>query len=837
MKRFLAFVLSAVLLVQVLTPCVANAADNYEISQITVFADKNGDVTCEKPLVIKTNDELYINAEDIPCITRFSYGADKDKIAFILGMKFVTIDYSGNLEVNFVPQQFSGFINYENKYFIPLSEILPWLNVSWEVNNGCLWLYSDPCSIWEMKKDFSFSDYSFDWTDYTSSIYDSISYGMMATFDALLNLDDLWKHASGLVYKGQIDTSNTYYAYETICDTLTEFAMPEAGTDAEVESKFNALSKIVSPVSKLGGTGQDIIQELDESEYGKELAEIMESYDSEYQVLSFLKTSGKVLKTAKTGLKYIRLLINDTVDYGKAIEWIYLRDVAKSNDAEIAAAIKTSQLLQENSVKVMDAVISAEKKCAKDLIKELSSETVKDTAFKAITQYTDIVDGTLSLLWPINKAYSEMSKLTTYNQLQSQAQLAYHDVFSQTDYSAENLRNASLSAIIAMKAGIKCYEAYDKTYACFGGAGILQGEIDKLNGQIMLFELCLDAAEHDAIYDRSSEVEEVHSVEKQLKVVPSVAEFCKKIEGIWVDMDSCTYFGQSAFFDYMAFSNGDTYTATTNTDVGSPIGKIMAVSDLGNGEYCMTVHYPETDSLLGHTKEYTVERYIRLEGDHMYGTGDNHWECVYMGKNLENARQNATKQYYKDKINQYSTSYDAYNEKITEYIYAILRDFANLNEERGFDNSSINNYMVADCHSDDEMIGYALYDIDENGTPELLFRNEFGGIIDAYTLTKDGGIVKLFENCSFGDLQTLEVLNNSCFLAIENYSSNSMNYKLFQFKNEELIDIEAYYYDNTGKNTAMDKNYAYVSKAEWYKLCDPLYTKSVTDNLEWIMIR
>ena len=96
-----------------------------------------------------------------------------------------------------------------------------------------------------------------------------------------------------------------------------------------------------------------------------------------------------------------------------------------------------------------------------------------------------------------------------------------------------------------------------------------------------------------------------------------------------------------------------------------------------------------------------------------------------------------------------SEAADAYNEIISSYSAALSEQWTGQNL---WDHDL--NYMIADCYGEDpfENIGYAIKDIDGNGTAELLIgttaklTDEFYGkmIFDLYGLDGNGGTVQIF---------------------------------------------------------------------------------------------
>ena len=107
--------------------------------------------------VIVTDSDLYLNAEDFSEITRYDLTINNDEeIRFALGSKAVyfqpnTKEYHVTQGDVVYPYTYSGTIQKEGNYYLPMSEVLPWLNTNTSVDNGRLIICNDSYSFWELR--------------------------------------------------------------------------------------------------------------------------------------------------------------------------------------------------------------------------------------------------------------------------------------------------------------------------------------------------------------------------------------------------------------------------------------------------------------------------------------------------------------------------------------------------------------------------------------------------------------------------------------------------------------------------------------------------------------
>ena len=153
----------------------------------------------------------------------------------------------------------------------------------------------------------------------------------------------------------------------------------------------------------------------------------------------------------------------------------------------------------------------------------------------------------------------------------------------------------------------------------------------------------------------------------------------------------------------------------------------------------------------------------------------------------------------------------------------------------GEDCDSINALMVWYSYTYGGSVEYTIVDVDGNGISELVLADT-RNIIDIYTW--DGNsIVKLFENCHFGDRSRLHVLTDGRLLSEGSSGASSASCKIYSVDavTGKLSLLEAYYCDGNGPDSYMT-GYTYLTESEYYDLLDSWLKESAFDTFEWISI-
>jgi len=175
---------------------------------------------------------------------------------------------------------------------------------------------------------------------------------------------------------------------------------------------------------------------------------------------------------------------------------------------------------------------------------------------------------------------------------------------------------------------------------------------------------------------------------------------------------------------------------------------------------------------------------------------------------------------------------EAYCKKIREYDKASKLDVDTFLELE-MDNSSINSVMIENQVNDGGKIEYTLFDVDKNGVFELIFSKDGKLLIDIYTLNGKK-LVKLYDNCYFGERSRLHVLYDGSLLSEGSNGSTTYSYKVHKISGSgiALVKIKFAYYDATGEKSYME-GFDYQSKKDFDKNLNKYLGMSIFDIFNW----
>lgn len=518
MRRGLCVFLIAILVCSML-PIGVFATDSVEHRkmELPIVVDKDGVATEKLATVIIKNDEIYINPEDLPQITRYIFSADSTRLIFQLGLKYIVVDTQAQtLQVNFTQQAFSGCLKIEGVHYLPMSELLPWMNVQCYEADGNLHIDSDPRSYWEVIADFKPADYLFDLAEnYGQTTGDIVSLCAIGVFDCILDLDNIWKKVV------TIEDGNTrLYDYEIYKECFREFALPDIGTEKDLQKRISELHKVISNSSQFTNTWFKVLYSEEmyntiAEQFGEDIAEGFDELPIDAnQLKGTLKLAKTTLKHIKTGFIYTRIAITDTTDYANALRYIYLAEGRSVPDGIKLAASEAIFAMESQCGAITDAtgtmLADFGISLLSDTVEETAEEVIKTVAGNTILSslgiYLDIVDSALSLVWPVNDAFSELAKMTVYQSIQYDALNAFYRLSkNNVPMSTLDISNGRIAASIFLKTAKKCYKAQQDAFNLFGGEGVLEYKINAINSKVLEFELSALAEEHDAIEDKSAE--------------------------------------------------------------------------------------------------------------------------------------------------------------------------------------------------------------------------------------------------------------------------------------------------------------------------------------------
>lgn len=169
-----------------------------------------------------------------------------------------------------------------------------------------------------------------------------------------------------------------------------------------------------------------------------------------------------------------------------------------------------------------------------------------------------------------------------------------------------------------------------------------------------------------------------------------------------------------------------------------------------------------------------------------------------------------------------------YNQKIAEY--AAVKSTGNFD---AYDYDSMNLDMMRDI----SRLGYTLFDVNRDGTPELIFADlgDFPSIIDLYS-HNGGSLLRIFGDTAFGYRERLHILEDGRLLNEGSDSAFSASCKVYTLSPTLQIErTEAYYYDTTGDTFYSEIGYTKLSENDFYSKLGgfPVFALS---SFDWTLI-
>lgn len=132
-------------------------AEDVGVANITIVSDGvRGNYE-----VLTKEGQYYLGVDAYPCITRYTKVdlSEVNAVRYVLGTKRVDFYCDENKLIvsngyTSHQREYSGALVWENEIWLPVSEVLPWLNTNASVEKNTLTLWSDPYSYWELSQNF-----------------------------------------------------------------------------------------------------------------------------------------------------------------------------------------------------------------------------------------------------------------------------------------------------------------------------------------------------------------------------------------------------------------------------------------------------------------------------------------------------------------------------------------------------------------------------------------------------------------------------------------------------------------------------------------------------------
>lgn len=527
MKKLLAFLLCVLTVFQLIIPTIA--ADGQELKKISVF---NG-LESKLFTVIEKDGEIYSTVDDLRWIfekhvnsegkQRFVLTENETNFVFNLGEKYVIFS-KDDKKILVKPvsytQDYSGTLIQEGKYYYPLSEILPWMNVECSVDNGTLVIKPDMKSVWEISKEIKQDNYQFnilnELGDSTSTVAALVAAHVIDGFFAVFRLDI---DRLIIIDDEQLDswhTVNTYY--DCLIDMATD--------DFMVSEQAEKVLKNIKTVNKFDESIRDL---FDMTNADVDIESILSGYETDKtksadyaEMCNQFKMASDIADLAK-GIDKVLPVLKTIEATSHVIPGYFDALISQQNNPDNSMAY---QLALDRSVTTLKGKLPAIFTGITDFVltgafEDLGSALEKDYSkiffVEGFSGAVGVVENVLTLVWPVNKAASDVAKLSVYYDIQHSSFVTANKYkFEAT--SVDNVHLMRVNYMLSLLASKKSYEAMKKVLDLISQGFLKQYDIDKID--LMLVELAYaeSAEENDAVCDKSDKIKDIKNRFKDISV-------------------------------------------------------------------------------------------------------------------------------------------------------------------------------------------------------------------------------------------------------------------------------------------------------------------------------
>lgn len=506
--------LIAVSIIIVQMPVADCFAESSTRKYITVVADGSEQTL----LLYERNGTLFINTEDIPSITRYKIDEKDDKnIRCSLGSKSIVINkkdgsygvYGLYLTALLAEGKFSDVISNGDEFYIPIEEILPWLNTNVSDAEGNLILTSDTYSIWELV--------SYDEERVSCyNIMDGIDLNSGWTTSGLVTLSTIhtffntkWQRFIPMkAVDSRYERTTTLYDVENYKACLFDMA----DDDTLYSDKVDEVMKNIKNYGKVAGTLDEMfdIDDADRDNVASFLIGLREStdfaditnndvvdvygawtkFDDAWQDVAAVGevagAASKVLESAKK----IEIVQKASPDYYRAICYL-AENVADDNFILKTTAADTKEALESVMGTVMrDAMSKCESLLTKGLEKGLGGE---------FTAITSVIKAGLNIVYPsFVKAAEEADKLSIYSDVMNESRVQADNLLHKENPTVVEINNARSLIELSYFASKSGKKITDNILKSIGKEKTMDKNIDSVEESIIKMALTSDSALNDS---------------------------------------------------------------------------------------------------------------------------------------------------------------------------------------------------------------------------------------------------------------------------------------------------------------------------------------------------
>lgn len=493
-KSLTSFILATAFLISNLSGIAAFAAENdLTPSSIQIIATSTESDEPRKFDGYWSGSDFYLAAEDYAKITRYSYEEGSNAVRFKLGMKDILIQKgSGTMQILALRYQgkISRIVSMNGQTYLPMSELLPWLNVTVEQDDetAALKITSDSNSLWE---------YVGDTANYKFNLYQQMQgfTGGTTSLHAIMITDVVSHVRWDAMLKSAVDTDISRYDSKLYQEIFYEYSneLYDANsgymvTDAvsNVWDKASKINKKLDSIEELYETNdQEIIAWVDKTlveqqmagEYGSAVT-FLKQFSELREAISILSPIYPYVKAMLDTMKKYDVATKANTEYRDFLAYMSSAGaghslVAQQNIPFTAGLDDAAQFYQstknevagiylEQAIKLFQAYVGNTLDDVYSSVGEILAKIAKENGADVVP-YFAVLKGIgvgFDLLLPdLGKGFTEMRKMPVYADV-AETMWQVSQALLQRDMTAENVAYICQSQMVSLILSKKCYSAF-----------------------------------------------------------------------------------------------------------------------------------------------------------------------------------------------------------------------------------------------------------------------------------------------------------------------------------------------------------------------------------------
>lgn len=497
-------------------PIYAEASENnYQFIQVPVY---NGNETKSFEVICYEGD-FYFSAEDYSLLTKYSYSAGNQKIAYSLGDKTIIIDPEEE-KMTIGVLNYSGktgtVIRNGGKIYLSASILLPWLNVACNQVGYGLEIIPDGISLWEITNKLDYNSYLFNLNEtMDNSVADVAGLCAMSIFDTLINIRwDRLVPVDGTVTGAMHGAS--LYDYKCYVSALSELGSYEFDYPEDLESAVEDLvnvnsglnsyeelfdiderqeiASIETSLREMGASDETLNQFFEESARWNTLREGLTSYEKISKYINVFSI-----------LKNVELTAQTSDDYRDFLVW--LSNSEEDNTLLKLAATTATAYLDKNTGVFVSMLMNYSKKVLDEIpgngFDAITKGVVDPTAISDCASFSGTFFGSAELYMgisklfysyviPVSSGYEGMAKAGIIENIQDTCWSHARTLRSEA-ITAEKVMLIRQNLLTALQASKMNYKAHQdmmdvkilSLIPVFQSEGLLDSQIQKIEKAIM----------------------------------------------------------------------------------------------------------------------------------------------------------------------------------------------------------------------------------------------------------------------------------------------------------------------------------------------------------------